>query len=142
MRLVQRIFFANFLFSALYVFAYTGYAKLIGLSINKEFMGFKPSGRAPDSPAWTTPLVIECILVCWGLMASDLKSRVLVVGFCAWGILSSFVVPMLHEQVYGTKLYSFDRAIWWYACISTMMYALIKPHRGSERSFWVEKDWP
>ena len=125
-RISKIIVAANFIIAALVVFGWIGYATWAGLPIDAHCMGFR-KGWKIDEPAWLSPVMFETvflILFAFRRYIGEPKVRLIIGGSAAWALLFSFVLPILKSQVYGTEFYSFDRALWWYACVSGIAYAL------------------
>lgn len=124
---------ANLFLAALVVFGWIGYASWAELPIDVQCMGFRKSWK--NEKPWLNPLVFETVfLILFGFrrFIGERRVRLIIGGTTAWLLLFSFVLPTLQAQVYGTEFYSFDRALWWYACLSNIAYALVGSHRPDD----------
>lgn len=125
---IRKIIAVNLLLSALTVFLWIGYAKLTGLPMDEHCMGFRRDWRFPYFAAWVAPLMIEAgvlVLFCFRSLIGEGKVRFFIGGFSAFSLLFVLVLPILLEQVYGTKSSSSDQALWCYVCFSNVAYGLV-----------------
>ena len=134
-RFLKMIIAANLVLAALVVFAWIGYAGWAGLPIDSRCMGFR-KGWKIDEPAWLSPVVFQTVfltLFAFRRHIGEPKVRLIIAGCSAWLLLFTLVLPILQSQVYGTDYYSFDRALWWYACLSGIAYALFGTASADDR---------
>ncbi len=128
MRALRFVVGVNFVLSAVSVFVWIGFGHLLGLPMDSECMGFQRGFRFPQEPAWVTPFAVEgafLVAFCFRRPLGEHKVRLFVGGIAAFDLLFMLVLPILMSEVYGTKFYSFDRALWWYACASNILYGLV-----------------
>jgi hypothetical protein len=123
---------ANLVLAAVVVFAWIGYASWAGLPIDRVCMGFR---KVKNEKPWHNPVAFETVvLVLFGFRRyiGERRVRLIIGSLSVWSLLFTFVLPILQSQVYGTEFYSFDRALWWYACFSSLAYALVGSHRPDD----------
>ena len=124
----------NFILSAIVAIGWIGYAKWSGAQIDQHCMGFRFRSSVLSRPAWVPPLLVETIFLGLFFVRQRLNEfgiRVAIGAYSAGCLVFVLVVPVMTQQLHGTNFSSPGRAIWWYACISNVAYALIGSPRSS-----------
>jgi Ankyrin repeats (3 copies) len=127
-RMLKRCVAVNFVLSALAVFVWVAFGLYAGKPMEAECLGFHRGSRLPNGPAWVTPVLIQAgflVVFCLRRRVGEGTARFFLGGIAAFTLVFMLLVPLLLQQVYGTSFYTFDKALWWYACFSSVLLGLV-----------------